>query len=50
MCIFYDAIDLSSTGAWNNKKANIEVALDTIDKHTFSWELAVKNYDVSFQY
>ena len=46
--IFYDAIDNATGGGVNNKKANIEVVMDTIAEHTYRWELAIKNYNSSF--
>ena len=46
--IFYDAIDESSTGAGINYRDNIEVIMDTISEHKYLWEVAIKNYDESF--
>ena len=46
--LFYDAIDLNSTGQGINYKNNIEVDMDTIGTNTYLWELAIKNYSASF--
>lgn len=47
--IYYDAMDIGPTGAWENKKHNIEMAMDTIGEHTYLWELAVKNYSAAYK-
>ena len=44
----YDALDLNSSGNGVNYKDNLEVVMDTLDKNTYLWELAVKMYDASF--
>ncbi len=46
--LFYDAIDLNSSGQGVNYKNNIKVDMDTIGYHTYLWEFAVKNYDAYF--
>ena len=46
--IFYDAIDLNSSGAGVNYKNNIEVVMDTIAADTYLWEVAIKNYTSDF--
>jgi len=46
--IFYDAIDMNSTGAGVNYKNNIEVVMDTINEDTYIWEVAIKNYNATF--
>ncbi len=46
--LFYDAIDISPTGAGINLKNNIKVKMDTIGDHTYLWELAIKNYSADF--
>jgi hypothetical protein len=46
--IFYDAIDLNSSGAGVNYKNNIEVVMDTIAEDTYIWEVAIKNYTSEF--
>jgi hypothetical protein len=46
--LFYDAIDLNSSGNGVNYKDNIEVDMDTLTEKTYLWEMAFKNYDASF--
>lgn len=46
--IFYDAIDLNSSGAGVNYKNNIEVVMDTIAGDTYLWEVAINNYTSAF--
>ncbi len=46
--LFYDAVDLNSSGAGVNYKNNIEVDMDTIGDHRYLWEFAIKNYDATF--
>ncbi len=46
--LFYDAIDLNSSGKGVNYKENLEVVMDTIGENTYLWELAIKMYDASF--
>jgi hypothetical protein len=46
--IFYDAIDMSSSGAGVNYKQNLQVVMDTIADHVYLWEFAVKMYSASF--
>ncbi|MDO8952850.1 MAG: sugar-binding protein [Draconibacterium sp.] len=46
--LFYDAIDLNSSGQGVNYKNNIKVDMDTIGKNTYLWEFAIKNYNASF--
>ena len=46
--LFYDAIDLNSSGQGVNYKNNIEVEMDTIGDNTYLWEVAVKNYNATF--
>lgn len=46
--LFYDAIDLNSTGSGINYKKNISVDMDTIGADTYLWEFAIKNYDATF--
>ncbi len=46
--LFYDAVDLNSSGQGINYKNNIEVKMDTVDQNTYLWEFAIKNYDASF--
>lgn len=45
---YYDAIDMSPSGAGVNYKDNIDVVMDTIGTHKYRWELAIKNYDDTF--
>lgn len=46
--LFYDAVDLDAQGKGVNYKDNIEVDMDTIGVNTYLWELAIKNYDETF--
>ena len=46
--LFYDAIDLSSSGSGINYKNNLEVVMDTLGPHLYQWEFAIKIYDESF--
>lgn len=46
--IFYDAIDLNSSGAGINYKDNIEVVMDTVAENTYLWEVAIKNYTAAY--
>lgn len=46
--LFYDAVDLNSSGQGVNYKDNIEVDMDTIGTNMYLWELAIKNYDAGF--
>ncbi len=46
--LFYDAVDLNSSGQGVNYKNNVIVDMDTIGKNTYLWELAFKNYDATF--
>lgn len=46
--LFYDAVDLNSSGQGINYKDNIIVEMDTVSENTYLWELAIKNYDASF--
>lgn len=46
--LFYDAVDLNSSGQGVNYKNNIEVDMDTIGVNTYLWEFAVKNYNATF--
>lgn len=46
--IFYDAIDLSSSGAGINYKDHINVVMDTIDDDLYLWEMAIKLHDATY--
>jgi hypothetical protein len=46
--LFYDAIDLNSSGNGVNYKNNLKVVMDTIGSDTYLWEFAIKNYDATF--
>lgn len=46
--IFYDAIDLNSSGAGINYKDHINVVMDTIDDDLYLWEMAIKLHDASY--
>jgi hypothetical protein len=46
--LFYDAIDLNSSGNPVNYKNNLQVDMDTIGANTYLWEFAIKNYSSSF--
>lgn len=46
--LFYDAVDLNSSGSGVNYKNNIIVRMDTIATNTYLWEVAIKNYSASF--
>jgi hypothetical protein len=46
--LYYDAVDLNSAGQGINYKENLDVDMDTIDRHLFLWEFAIKNYNASF--
>ncbi|MCB8994618.1 MAG: T9SS type A sorting domain-containing protein [Bacteroidales bacterium] len=46
--IFYDVIDLNSSGGPVNYKNNIEVVMDTVAPHKYLWEMAIKNYSSAF--
>jgi hypothetical protein len=46
--LFYDAIDMNSSGGGVNYKNNIQVVMDTVAHNTYLWEFAVKNYSASF--
>jgi len=46
--LFYDAVDLNSSGQGVNYKNNIKVDMDTIGVKTYLWEFAIKNYDAAF--
>jgi hypothetical protein len=46
--LFYDAVDLNSSGQGVNYMDNIEVKMDTIGEDTNMWEFAIKNYNASF--
>jgi hypothetical protein len=46
--IFYDAIDMNSSGAGVNYKQNLKVVMDTVADHVYLWELAIKMYSATF--
>ena len=46
--LFYDAVDLNSSGQGINYKDNIEVDMDTIGEDTYLWEFAIKIYSAAF--
>ena len=46
--LYYDAVDLNDAGQGINYKDNLEVDMDTIDRHLYLWEFAIKNYNASF--
>jgi hypothetical protein len=46
--LFYDAIDLDAQGNGVNYKQNIKVVMDTLENHTYLWEMAIKNYSATF--
>jgi hypothetical protein len=46
--LFYDAVDLNSSGQGVNYKNNIKVDMDTVGADTYLWEFAIKNYDATF--
>jgi hypothetical protein len=49
--IFYDIIDgAGKNGATINCKNNITMKMDTIGKHLYLWEFAVKMYNKNFDY
>lgn len=48
--LFFDAVDLNSSGQGVNYKDNIIVDMDTIGDKTYLWEFAVKNYDATFNF
>ena len=46
--LFYDAIDLNSSGTGINYKDNLKVKMDTIGDNKYLWEFAIKIYDETF--
>jgi hypothetical protein len=46
--LFYDAVDLNSSGQGVNYKKNVIADMDTIGDNTYLWEFAFKNYDETF--
>ena len=46
--IFYDAIDMNTSGAGVNLRNNLKVIMDTIADNTYLWEVAIKNYSGAF--
>jgi hypothetical protein len=46
--IFYDAVDLNSSGSGVNYKDNLEVVMDTVTDDKYLWEAAIKNYTSAF--
>lgn len=46
--LYYDAVDLNSSGQGINYKDNLQVDMDTIDRQVYMWEFAIKNYNASF--
>ncbi|HSO87809.1 MAG TPA: sugar-binding protein [Draconibacterium sp.] len=46
--LVYDAVDINSSGGGVNYKNNLKADMDTIGEDTYLWELAIKNYDASF--
>lgn len=46
--LFFDAIDLNSSGSGVNYKDNLDVDMDTIGTNTYLWELAIKMYSSTF--
>jgi hypothetical protein len=46
--IFYDAIDMNTSGSGVNYKSNLEVVMDTAADDTYIWEAAIKNYSAAF--
>ncbi|MBK6285131.1 MAG: T9SS type A sorting domain-containing protein [Draconibacterium sp.] len=48
MSLFYDAVDLNSSGQGVNYKNNVIADMDTIGDNTYLWEFAFKNYDATF--
>jgi hypothetical protein len=46
--LFYDAIDLSSTGSGINYKDHINVDMDTLGGNRYLWEMAIKIYDQDY--
>lgn len=46
--LFYDAIDLNSTGGGINYKDHIDVVMDTVGEDEYIWELAIRIYDDSY--
>lgn len=48
MSLFYDAVDLNSSGQGVNYKDNVIADMDTIGVNTYLWEFAFKIYDARF--
>jgi hypothetical protein len=46
--MFYDAIDMNSSGAGVNYKQNLQVVMDTVTDHIYLWELAIRMYSATF--
>ena len=46
--MFYDAIDMNTSGAGVNYKDHMQVVMDTIAEDTYLWEFAIKIYDDTF--
>jgi hypothetical protein len=44
----YDALDLNANGQGINYRNNLEVDMEPIGEDTYLWELAIKNYDATF--
>jgi hypothetical protein len=46
--LFYDAVDLNSSGQGVNYKNHIEADMDTLAENTYLWEIAIKIYDETY--
>lgn len=46
--LFYDAIDLNSSGQGVNYRDHVEVKMDTIGDHLYLWEIAIRIYGETY--
>jgi hypothetical protein len=46
--LYYDALDLNSSGGGINYRDHVEVEMATIGEHTYLWEMAFNIYDETF--